>query len=119
MPQTLKGPMPHPGVGDKTTGETAVYRLTNKVGALLYVGMSRNPPQRWAWHAEQHPWWPDVAEYSVTWYGSRAEAESEERRARKEDQPVYNVHSTPRHGEVIRAGTLRSLRAARQRAGEA
>ncbi|MGY5014670.1 GIY-YIG nuclease family protein [Streptomyces sp. 900105755] len=111
--------MPHPGVGCEATGETATYRLTNSVGALLYVGMSRNPLQRWAWHAEQHPWWPDVAAYSVTWHGTRAEAEIEERRAIKEDRPVYNVHSTPRHGEVIRAGTLRSLQAARQRACEA
>lgn len=112
-PQMIEGSMPHPGIGNKATGETAIYRLTDRDGRLLYVGMSRNPLMRWAWHAEQHPWWGEVAAYSVEWLPDRADAEAEERRAIKDDQPVHNIHSTPRHGPAVMAGSRRTAEAYR------
>jgi hypothetical protein len=109
------GAMLHVGVGDKETGETAVYQLHDAAGGLLYVGMSRNPMGRWAWHAELHPWWPDVASFTVKWYGSRDEAARMERDAIKDGAARHNIHSTPRHGAATGAGVRRALEV--QRAG--
>ena len=109
------GQMLHVGVGDKETGETAVYQLYDAAGELLYVGMSRNPMSRWAWHAELHSWWSDVAVFTVKWYGSREEAARVERDAIKDGAARHNVHSTPRHGAATGAGVRRALEV--QRAG--
>jgi hypothetical protein len=96
--------MPQAGIGDRATGETAVYRLYDEAERLLYVGMSRNPMQRWSWHAEYHPWWPDVATYEVHWYGSRKEAAAVELEAIKDGQALHNRYRTPHQGALIKAG---------------
>lgn len=101
MREQVQGRMSHPGVGDKSSGSTAVYRLHAESGRLLYVGMGRNPMNRWAAHAEQHAWWPDVATFDVTWYASRQDAADEERRALREDDPLHNIHGTPKWGAFL------------------
>lgn len=102
MPQNpTQGPMPQPGIGDKESGETAVYRLYDGSDQLLYVGIGRNPMGRWASHADEHLWWPSVARFEVTWFGSRDEAAAEERRALKEDNPLHNIHGTPKWAGVV------------------
>ena len=105
----VKGQMPHPGVQLKGTEDTAVYRLSDESGRLLYVGMGRNPLNRWAAHADMHEWWPEVASFEVTWYPSRKEAADEERRALRHDGPLRNIHGTERHGLVTGAGVRRAL----------
>ncbi|MEU6054198.1 GIY-YIG nuclease family protein [Streptomyces xanthochromogenes] len=82
------GCIPHPGVG--TDGETAVYRIYDQESGLLYVGMSSNPLNRWAAHAEKHDWWPRAATYRVDWFPTRAEAAAEELRAIKAEAPTCN-----------------------------
>lgn len=99
--QVMKGLIPHPGVGGKGTGETAVYRLSDADGQLLYVGIARNPLGRWSSHADQHGWWPNVASFEVIWYSTRKEAADEERRALREDEPLHNLHDTPGWGEFL------------------
>ncbi|MEU6376783.1 hypothetical protein [Streptomyces sp. NPDC046909] len=101
MERKIQGRMPHPRVGDKNAGETAVYRLSDASGRLMYVGIGRNPMGRWASHADQHEWWPDVATFEVAWYRSREEAAAEERRALREDAPLHNLHGTPGWGEFV------------------
>lgn len=104
-----KGRMPHPGVGDKQTGETAVYRLHDANGRLLYVGMGRNPQNRWSAHADTHAWWPKVATYEVSWFSTREKAAAEERRALREDSPEHNIHGTPKWAGVVSAHVRREL----------
>lgn len=114
MPQRIvQGQMTHPGVQAKGTDETAVYRLYDVNDRLLYVGMGRNPMGRWASHADQHAWWPDVARFEVTWYPTRQEAAAEERRALREDDAAHNVHGTPKWASVV-SGHVRSELALRQ-----
>ncbi|MEU1275301.1 GIY-YIG nuclease family protein [Streptomyces sp. NPDC005799] len=101
----MQGQMPQPGVGDKGAGETAVYRLSDADGNLLYVGIGRNPMARWASHADQHAWWPRVTSFEVAWYPSREEAAAEERRALREDGPACNIHGTPGWGAFLARAT--------------
>jgi hypothetical protein len=105
----MTGEMPHPGVGGKESGETAVYRLSDESGRLLYVGMGRNPLNRWAAHADLHAWWPEVTTFDVAWYDSREEAAAEERRALRHDDPAYNIHGTPRWAGVVSGHVLSAL----------
>lgn len=104
----VQGQMPQVGVGDKHSGDTAVYRLSNAAGQLVYVGIGRNPMMRWASHADQHEWWPEVAGFEVTWYSSREEAAAEERRALREDGPLNNLHGTPGRGQFLVKATAES-----------
>ncbi|MFF3884060.1 hypothetical protein [Streptomyces sp. NPDC001914] len=109
----VQGQMPHPGVAPKGTDETAVYRLSDDSGRLLYVGIGRNPMNRWAAHADLHAWWPQVAAFEVTWYDSRGEAGAEERRALRQDDPAYNIHGTPKWGGIV-SGHVRAELAVRR-----
>ncbi|MFF3931970.1 GIY-YIG nuclease family protein [Streptomyces hirsutus] len=74
------------------TRRTALYRLYNETGVLLYVGISCNLTERWKDHREEKPWWPQVAEKRVQWYDRRAEAESVEVHAIVTEDPLHNIH---------------------------
>lgn len=100
--------MIHPGIGDKRTGATALYRLYDANGQILYVGISRNPAWRWGAHAEQHPWWLDVDSFDVEWHPSRAAAEAAEKHAILTERPARNVTHTPKHSQRILAAIART-----------
>jgi predicted GIY-YIG superfamily endonuclease len=70
---------------------TALYRLRNADGELLYVGISSKPPQRWGQHASDKEWWPEVATLSIEWFDSRAEALAMEAKAIRIEQPRHNI----------------------------
>lgn len=99
--QPTQGAMVHPGVQLPGTDETAVYRLFDDAGRLLYVGVGRNPMNRWSAHADQHEWWPTVATFTVNWHATRAEAAAEERHALRNESPVHNLHGTPRWAGIV------------------
>jgi hypothetical protein len=40
---------------------TALYRLYDETGQLLYVGITTYPPKRFVEHERDKPWWPQVA----------------------------------------------------------
>jgi len=70
---------------------TAVYRFYDRANVLLYVGISSNLATRWAKHAAEKDWWPQVARKTVVMYGSRDEAAAEEDRAILEESPIHNI----------------------------
>lgn len=72
-------------------GRTAVYRLFDGAGALLYVGMAVHPSARWRAHALEKPWWPEVASKSVEWHETRETAAEHEYQAIASENPRYNV----------------------------
>lgn len=74
--------------------ETAVYRIFDTTGALLYVGMSVSPETRFADHRTCKRWMREEAHrYEIAWYATRVEADAEEKRAIREERPRYNsVH---------------------------
>lgn len=86
---------------------TAVYRFFDEADRLLYVGMTGNIRLRWAGHAADKPWWPDVARQTTTWFDTRAEAAAAEAEAIKSEGPAYNIQGTPLHRERVEAGLER------------
>lgn len=76
-------------IGDSV--RTAVYRLHDTEGHLLYVGISAKPPRRWVQHASAKPWWPQVAALYLEWCDSRTEARAVEADAIRTQRPVHNI----------------------------
>ena len=81
-------------------GRTAVYRLFDASGTLLYIGSSNNPRVRCYEHASTKRWWPEVASRTEAWFETRVEALAEEKRAIGVEQPQYNVGHTPPHRKI-------------------
>jgi predicted DNA-binding transcriptional regulator AlpA len=77
---------------------TAVYRLYDRGGMLLYVGMGA-VRERLLAHAREKDWWPrvDRSRTRVVWYPNRAKAARAERIAIHREGPAYNVLGTPEH----------------------
>lgn len=71
-------------------GPTCLYRLFDKSGTLLYVGISNTPKERWKQHAADKPWWPLVETRPEEWYLERGDAEKAERVAREVEKPRFN-----------------------------
>lgn len=81
--------------GHETASErTAVYRVYDADGELLYVGIAKDFGVRWAQHAAKQPWWPEIARQTVDWHESREAALSEETRAIKAEGPRHNSWRT-------------------------
>lgn len=69
---------------------TALYRLYDTAGVLLYVGVSDKPLVRWAQHAAEKAWWPDVAKLTLTWHDTRELALDAELCAIRAERPRHN-----------------------------
>jgi predicted GIY-YIG superfamily endonuclease len=75
---------------------TALYRLFDASGRLLYVGITGNPRVRWLQHASDKPWWPQATQRELEWLATRAEALAAEQQAITEERPLYNCsHALP------------------------
>ncbi|MEU8185990.1 hypothetical protein [Micromonospora carbonacea] len=72
---------------------TCLYRFFDRAGRLLYIGISVNPPARFARHADDKPWWPEVdhSRTRLVWFDSRAEAEKLELMAVRDERPLHNI----------------------------
>ena len=70
---------------------TAVYRLYNAAGVLLYVGCTRNLPARMASHRAGKPWAGEIARTEVAWYDTRSGALAAETAAIIAEDPRHNV----------------------------
>lgn len=80
-------------------GRTAVYRLFDIDGRLLYVGISNNPHARWRSHAHTKPWWGDVVTREIEWHPTREGAEQAETHLVGALRPKWNTApGMPRRG---------------------
>ncbi|MFF8297720.1 GIY-YIG nuclease family protein [Streptomyces globisporus] len=70
---------------------TALYRLRDAAGQLLYVGISEDPLRRWPEHAKDKSWWPEVASFSQEWHDDRLHAQAAEAIAIRTERPLHNV----------------------------
>lgn len=68
----------------------AIYRLFDTDDVLLYVGVTGSLRERLGNHSRTQRWWPEVARKAVEWYPTRTEAEDAEKRAIREERPLYN-----------------------------
>lgn len=73
---------------------TALYRLYDADGALLYVGISNNPKRRFSGHRSDKPWWPEVDRHTVDWFDNMWFASVAERTAITTEAPRYNIRGT-------------------------
>lgn len=70
---------------------TAVYRLYDEGGRLLYVGISDQAEERLMQHAVQKHWYREVATREIVWFDTRQLADAEEDGAIAAEDPVYNL----------------------------
>ena len=70
-------------------GPTAVYRLFDKDGRLLYVGVSHDPISRWKQHEGTKLWWHWVADKQVVWRPSRLAAFQLEAEIEHAEEPLF------------------------------
>ena len=78
-------------------GRTAVYRLYDAAGTLLYIGSSNNPPYRYTEHSNsplKSSWWPQVVRKDETWHDKRADAQAAEAKAIRTENPKHNQRLT-------------------------
>ncbi|WTW93481.1 GIY-YIG nuclease family protein [Streptomycetaceae bacterium NBC_01309] len=79
---------------------TAVYRLFDAAGVLLYVGISVDPQKRFKNHKHGNgrnkpkEWWPDVVTADLEWFDSRPQAETAESFAIVTEHPRHNTAKT-------------------------
>jgi predicted GIY-YIG superfamily endonuclease len=80
--------------------KTAVYRLYDEMGYLLYVGITNNPNIRLKEHAAEKPWWSvvDQRRTTIEWYKNRGMAKRTETKAITTENPKYNVSEIPVSG---------------------
>ena len=69
---------------------TAVYRFFGAHDVLLYVGMTGDLDERFAFHAKKAPWWPDAMRHEVEWFASREEGLAAEISAIESERPLWN-----------------------------
>lgn len=74
---------------------TTLYRLYDTSGALLYVGITSKRTERFTGHAATAKWWPEITSITLEHFAKRADAESAERTAIKNENPVHNVVHNP------------------------
>ncbi|GAA2929604.1 GIY-YIG nuclease family protein [Streptomyces enissocaesilis] len=70
---------------------TALYRLRDQSGTLLYVGITNNLGWRWKTHAADKEWWPEVVTRSIEWFPTRSHALAAEAAAIRAEQPLHNI----------------------------
>lgn len=75
---------------------TALYRLYDAGGVLLYVGISYQPEVRFEQHADQKPWWSQVVRRDVEWFDDRPTAAAAEAVAIRTEDPEHNGTYSPR-----------------------
>lgn len=73
---------------------TALYRLYDASGDLLYVGITFHPPRRWTQHKAKQGWWPEVNRKDIQWFDTRIAASRAELDAIAAEKPRYNIAST-------------------------
>lgn len=75
--------------------ETAVYRLFNTSGSLLYVGITCNIASHFRGHARDKQWWPEVAHHVIEWHENRADAAQREGQLIADEAPMHNRALNP------------------------
>lgn len=85
--------------------ETAVYRIYDDAGALLYVGITRDIAARFREHKGDKAWWRTRAHrYVVLWYPTREIAAAEEQEAIRGEHPEFNqMHASLPRREITPA----------------
>ena len=74
-------------------GFTALYRIWDAAGALLYIGITGNPVERWRKHAQKKSWWRRVDLITCELFPMEYLALDAERAAIRAERPEFNIRS--------------------------
>jgi len=85
----LVRPEENPGLAPRT----ALYRFYGCDKALLYVGITGQPIERWVKHRRNARWWPAAAYVSVEIHPTEWQALDAERHAIRTENPSFNKRS--------------------------
>lgn len=77
---------------------TALYRFYDQSTALLYVGVTGQPRERWVKHRRHAPWWSMAAFVAVEIWPSMHTALDAERDAIQCEAPQFNKRSKKMEG---------------------
>jgi predicted GIY-YIG superfamily endonuclease len=95
---------------------TAVYRMFNSAGVLLYVGASSDPGRRFNEHSNKKDWWSSVSTVALEHYATRQAALDAEQRAIVAERPLHSMSQAPCSGcshpttfHTERTGACRAL----------
>lgn len=99
MTNQLQAPLLPTDIGARVADRTALYRLYDAEGHLLYVGITRRLGIRFSEHARTHAatWWPLVEKRAVEWFDTRYAAAQAEVNAIRTENPLHNVLHTPKN----------------------
>ena len=70
--------------------ETTLYRLFDRRGALLYVGITSNLTRRMYHHKSIQPWWLDVHRTEAVIYPTKTDAFEAESEIIRSERPRHN-----------------------------
>lgn len=97
--------------------EHVLYRFFSADGALLYVGITNSPRDRFSQHRSAAPWWEEATSITLTRYTNRNELAAAEIHAIKTENPKYNrTHAQPQPPPVNKP--IRKLRSSNARPGK-
>jgi hypothetical protein len=83
--------LPRRGVSIDFRRRTALYRLFDSEGRLLYVGIAFDPQARWLGHSSTKSWWNEVERREVEWHDTRSHALAVESNVILNEAPLYNI----------------------------
>ncbi len=78
-------------IRENRSREHTLYRLYDAEDELLYVGISFMPDHRFEQHRREKHWWVEVDRRELETFPDRKSAEDAERKAIREENPVYNI----------------------------
>lgn len=84
---------------------TTLYRARSATGELLYVGITRDPGNRFSKHRARAPWWQNAATIELQHFRTRHEALVAELEAIQAEAPAWNVHGRE-PGRWVRTGPV-------------
>lgn len=75
--------------------QTILYRFFDVDDALLYVGVTKRPSERWTAHRRTSAWWPSVAFLAFEIHPHDRAALDAETAAIRTELPLFNKRSAP------------------------
>lgn len=87
---------------------TNLYRHFDSAGRLLYVGIAKNALARLSGHKVTASWFSEIASVTVEHFSRRRDAERAERKAIREEGPLFNTVRYPRKKPARRRPAPRS-----------
>lgn len=98
--------IPYLAVHQSDGKRVLLYRFFDTAGRLLYVGITDDPHVRWAAHARNSSWWPQVSVVHTEWFDSRTEASAAEVACIRHEDPLHNVKDSTKTGAGRRVRSM-------------